>query len=269
MALLLLVGNYLVSFDLTANPFKTSSGDDATSTLPSPIQSRTKVASQDSLDWWRPNPIDRVLLAWVRRNKGPRRDVEGAFVSCIIDVSDLQTFTGIAILTSGSLSLQCGSDADAPPPISAYPMAPTFFFTWRGENDVPGRNSGVNPYSPAICFLGLRYALSHFSQGYSLYTSSTFLGTVFSAGLLLFSFMSRTVKLFRPLSHFFNTSLRRLIGDVARRAASRVLTWTQPSNSQGASFYLWKHFCLRSVTALFLASRVIANLFASLLFEVW
>ena len=59
----------------------TSSDDNATSSLPSPIQGRTTATSEDNADWWRPNPIDCTFLDWVRRRKGPRLDVAGAFVS--------------------------------------------------------------------------------------------------------------------------------------------------------------------------------------------
>jgi len=232
-------------------------------------------------------------------------------------MSDLQTFTGIAILVSGFLSLQCGSDADAPPPISAYhwdklvelawfstlthlaalsvlrshfiphrrtrlvrfllsfvllvllltAMGPAVFFNWR-EQHAPGPFGAANAYSPAICFYDLQYARSQLERDSAVYGTSAFQGTVFSAVLLLLSFLSRTVKLFRHLSRYFNTSFRRPIGNFARRAASWVLGLTRPSGSQGARSYLWTHFCLRPVTAFFLTARVVADLFASLLLEV-
>ncbi|KLU92183.1 hypothetical protein MAPG_11129 [Magnaporthiopsis poae ATCC 64411] len=114
LALVLLIGNYLMAFDPTANPFATEpdSGDLGTS-VSGP---RSKA---DAAEWWRPNPVDCLLLGWVRRKKGPWHAAGKAFVKCIVDISDLQLLTGLSVLTTGFISLRCGSKGDAPP-VSAY-----------------------------------------------------------------------------------------------------------------------------------------------------
>ncbi|KAL8350250.1 hypothetical protein RB598_005529 [Gaeumannomyces tritici] len=143
IALFLLICNYLISYDPSSNPFSTPLEDaledqcthcgHGAPTLP--VSTTRTGNKKNDADWWRPNPIDTMFLQWVRRvvHKGlpflarlSSRRISDAFVECIILASDTQLLTGIAILTSGFLSLGCGSG----PNISAYHWQMVVHLAW-------------------------------------------------------------------------------------------------------------------------------------------
>ncbi|EJT73843.1 hypothetical protein GGTG_07698 [Gaeumannomyces tritici R3-111a-1] len=77
---------HLVAFDLTTDPFAANASSEA-----APNLATTSLGCKE-----------RKMLQ-----------------NCIVDISNLQLLTGLAILITGFISLPCGSEND-PPPISAY-----------------------------------------------------------------------------------------------------------------------------------------------------
>ncbi|EJT78450.1 hypothetical protein GGTG_03550 [Gaeumannomyces tritici R3-111a-1] len=334
LVLVLLIGNYLACFDPTANPFALDpdSSDAACSPgAPAP----DPMSSDNSANWWRPNRVDCWFLGRVRRKRGPWRNAKKAFVECIMDMSDVQLLTGLAVLVSGFFSLQCGSPNG--PPISAYhwqmvvnlawfsiivhlaslsvlhthlrrsprmrllrftlsllllvlllvAIGPTAFFNWRGpwinskigaagfvyDPNTSFSVSAANMSSSAICYFDFSYGFSKFNQissELSIKFSETLAAqeVILSMTLLVSVFATRTVKLFKPLSSAFNSSLRRFASKALRSVFTTLLRSTFPSKSTPIRLQLWRSLFLWPCVAVFYWARILADALTSQLFEV-
>ncbi|KAL8388257.1 hypothetical protein RB595_009355 [Gaeumannomyces hyphopodioides] len=143
IVLFLVIFNYLVAYNPTANPFSTPLGgrlEDPCArcghcAAALPASTAGTGSKKDDADWWRPNPIDTMFLHWIRRvtlrgmpflSRLSSRRIGDAFVECVILFSDIQLLTGIAILISGFLSLGCGPG----PTISAYHWQMVVHLAW-------------------------------------------------------------------------------------------------------------------------------------------
>ncbi|KAI1136094.1 hypothetical protein F5Y05DRAFT_415693 [Hypoxylon sp. FL0543] len=121
-AVTLLFVKYVVVFDPNESPFEheksrtrevyTSSED----TIYEEVSRRSQRTSREA-DWWRPNPIDAMLLGWIQsfpwlrslNKKFP--NLEAVLDESLLGVCDIQVITGIGVLASGFFSLSCGLSA--------------------------------------------------------------------------------------------------------------------------------------------------------------
>ncbi|KAL8366421.1 hypothetical protein RB595_004954 [Gaeumannomyces hyphopodioides] len=345
LAVLLLICNYLACFDPGADPF-ISDASLALST-PNPAHGGGGGGVSATDDGWHPNPVDRMFLDWIRgiardwcgfRLWASSMDVGQAFIECITTMSDLQAITGIAILISGFVSLDC-----TPGGISAYhwamvvglsrlstvthlaalsvlrsylrqrrwarilrfaltatllvlqiaAMVPTVFFNWKDRSSVSYDTRGQSLYfsvsaanlsSPAICFFDVSYGRFEFERVKGIWTAkkdndagkvrfeitSAMQGMVISATLLVLSFCTRTLKLFKPVSVKFRCIWRWIARGKPRIWTAAFLRRTYPksSNPNSALVRWWTVLVLHPCLALILVTRITTDLTTSLLFEI-
>lgn len=231
---------------------------------------------------FKPNPIDAKLLAWARGiilrllRLAPGSwsasltslDLSAAISKVILNLCDVQIVTGLAILVSGFMVMDCGissyhwqimvylawfstvahmsSLTSVQDYLSTRPwqrnirflitlallamlitaLVPTAYFQWSADLSMYRRGHLSKPELqalPAACFLQPTSASQIWESQYCLTSDplcmfrSTFVdngpfqSAVFSIFLLLFTFVSRTVKLFAPLSTLARRCLTRPI----------------------------------------------------------
>ncbi|KAK1999796.1 hypothetical protein LX36DRAFT_655132 [Colletotrichum falcatum] len=291
LVLLLVILNYFLAFDPNEDPFK---GHAAT-------------RENYETSHWRPNPIDQRLITWLRKSTllmpSTRKRLRAAFDEAIIMMCDVQLVTGIGILASGYMLLQCGLDA-CHWQIAVYLAWFSTVTHLSGLNILRGYLS-TTPWAKhvrvllmsallVLVIVGLvptgffkrsnfsSQAICYFNQGYGDWQRSATYKTyrpvqktaewqamVMSVILLVFGFVSRSFKLFRPLSIAFRAHMRTPIS----RFMQRIITKQLGERRSGASPRWRREVKLRVITrpavATFLMVRLSCDLFGSTVFEVY
>ncbi|OTA64235.1 hypothetical protein K449DRAFT_464141 [Hypoxylon sp. EC38] len=131
-AVILLIVKYFLVFDPKVNPFQreanhTNDENASNKDIGSKNINNKDNSDEENLqcsqltspetDWWRPNPIDVILLgyirhpSWVRSVNKKFPSLESVLDESLLNVCDVQVITGIGVLISGFISLSCGLSA--------------------------------------------------------------------------------------------------------------------------------------------------------------
>ncbi|KAH6842174.1 hypothetical protein B0I37DRAFT_356289 [Chaetomium sp. MPI-CAGE-AT-0009] len=286
---------------------------------------------------FKPNQIDIKFLGWARGviarvlRLAPDSwsayitdlDLSTALPKSILNLCDVQIVTGLAILVSGFMVMNCGlssyhwqimvylawfstvahmsSLTSIRDYLSARPwqrnirffitlvllamlitaIVPTAYFQWSDITNPRGTLSRAELQAlPAACFLQPIPATRIWDSQYcpaARSSSYIYPSTFFSIALLVFTFVTRTVKLFEPLSALASRLLTRPIS----RLLHLSLLWLE-SRSQGSGPDLARLACrpslrqkllsrlvTRPVLALLLMLRLQVDLFSSMLSELF
>lgn len=165
-------------------------------------------------------------------------------------------------------------------------IVPTAFFDWAEAEyylklgDNPDRklefnDSSAQPSSFALCYFNLTYGNERFNQTWlyteaglnykSLRSLNSWQAMVVSAILLAYGFCTRAIRLFQPLSRVVNKGVR----GRASHMMQSFLSWLA-SRSCPPSRYntMWNRMIVKPAIAVFLMSRLTADLITSMLGEV-
>ncbi|OTA92384.1 hypothetical protein M434DRAFT_387396 [Hypoxylon sp. CO27-5] len=123
-AVLLLIVKYFLVFDPKVNPFQREANHTNENIGRKNINNKNNSDEENlqgsrttspETDWWRPNPIDTMLLGsirpWVRFLNKKFPNIESVLDESLLNVCDVQVITGIGVLISGFFSLSCGLSA--------------------------------------------------------------------------------------------------------------------------------------------------------------
>lgn len=153
-------------------------------------------------------------------------------------------------------------------------MVPTGYFSWGDSRfkDFPVDEKKRFMASPAICYLRPRSGTSEFWGWVMAWSPLTetgaFQSMVMSVLLLLAGFSARAVKMSRRLSQSFTTGIRRPLSRHAQRILVAVSTRNGGRGRQGIWERLWHVVITQPCLALFISSRLIADVYSSMFAEV-
>lgn len=127
--------------------------------------------------------------------------------------------------------------------------------------------------SYAICYFNLSYGYWHFSEidrdaseVSRVEETASWQAMILSVILLVFGFITRSIRLFRPLSTAFRLRIRQPLSGWSRRSLRRL----GPSGTPRSRFgVIISNIITKQALALFLMARLSCDLFSSMLFEVW
>ncbi|KAL3295299.1 hypothetical protein RB213_005373 [Colletotrichum asianum] len=235
-----------------------------------------------------------------------RERLRAAFDEAIILLCDIQIVTGIGILVSGYMLLKCGLDA-CHWQIVVYLAWFSTVTHLSGLNILRGllNTTPWAKYVRASLMLALlvlvvvgllptgffnsanfsSQAICYFNQGYGYWrhggtdnkswvsrdpvkTTAEWQAMAMSVILLIFGFVSRSFKLFRPLSIAFRVQIR---SPISRLAQKTLLRLGEPRStiSLGWRDRLKMSIVTRPALATFLMVRLSCDLFGSTIFEVF
>ncbi|KAK2762038.1 hypothetical protein CKAH01_16235 [Colletotrichum kahawae] len=276
LVFLLVTVSYFLAFDPGENPFKGRITADEDAENPR----------------WKPNPIHQRLIAWLRKPSllmpSTRERLRAAFDEAIILLCDIQIVTGIGILVSGYMLLKCGLDA-------CHWQIVVYLAWFSTVTHLSGLNISrgllnTTPWAKYVrVFLMLALlvlvnvgllptgffnsanfssqAIYYFNQN-PVTTTAEWQAMTMSVILLIFGFVSRSFKLFQPLSTAFRVQVRRPTSRLAQRTLQRL-----GGSNSGVSPSWRDKLKLRVVTrpalATFLMVRLSCDLFSSTIFEVY
>lgn len=288
LVLLLVTVSYFLAFDPSENPFK-----------------GRVTAYEDAEDpHWKPNPIDQRFIACLRKPSvlmsSTRERLQSAFDESIILLCDIQIVTGIGILLSGYMLLKCGLDAchwqivvylawfSTVTHLSGLNILRKLLKTtlWAKYVRVflmlvllvlvivgllpTGFFNSDNFSSQAICYFNQSYGYWRHdaTSGDPVRETAEWQTMAMSVILLIFGFVSRSFKLFQPLSTAFRIQIRSPISRLAQRTLQRL---GEPSSgvSLGWKDRLKLSIVTRPALATFLMVRLSCDLFSSAIFEVY
>jgi len=213
-------------------------------------------------------------------------------LQCILNLSDIQLVTGVAILISGYASLPCGLSAyhwqiivylawfSSITHVSALTFLRNYLYNHQGErlwrfiamsiflilliaaivptgsfNWQSGRRSDVRLSSYAICYFNTPSRNSSRAYG----------SMELSISLLVFSFVTRGIKIHKRASNFINNSVRNALSKKYRR----FLQWLYSRSGDDNNPLHWtKTLLYRPALVIFLVVRLILDLYSSTLSEV-
>jgi len=263
------------------------------------LTSDTRVRLRSAFDEVR-GPNSLAFRVCVHGSSGINND---AVFQSIIMWCDIQMVTGLGILCSSYALLRCGFDAShwqiavylawfsavthlsgltvLRTYLNTYPWAkhirvllmfsllillivgliPTGFFFPRT----------INRASQVMCYFNLSYGYRHFSEVdrresevSRVEETTSWQAMLFSIFLLIFGFITRSTRLFRPLSTAFRLRVRQPLSGWARRNLRRLEPFGPPSGSE----ILKSETITKPALAFFLMIRLSCDLFSSMLFEV-
>lgn len=155
---------------------------------------------------------------------------------------------------------------------------PTVFFNWPKVTVGVGADgktplSAANPSSTAICFLDANYGVRRYhdqkesqqypSQYESLHDTHKLQITLFSIVMLIFGFVTRSVKLFGPLSRLYGSFVREPLSSSGQELLRRIAR-RQSKRDAGLPNDIFTRLAL----AVFITMRLTADLAGSMLAEV-
>ncbi|KAF5522412.1 hypothetical protein CGCA056_v007052 [Colletotrichum aenigma] len=277
--LLLVIADYVRAFDPDEDPFQTYA----------------KHGKPSGVVRWHPNPVDDRLLKSFRKTwhlplNGSRR-FRAAFNESIITMCDIQVVTGLGILITSYILLPCGLDAyhwqlavyiawfSAVTHLSGLTVLRTHLNTYVWAKYV--RFSlmlsllvllvvGMVPTgffsqlsAPAVCYF--KQDTGTFRKGDKAQQDQKWQAMVLSVFLLIFGFVSRSVKLFRPLSASLSGKLRQPVGSWAKKMLRNL---AKPHSSNAHLESLRTKLVFKPILAAFFMFRLSFDLYSSTLFEV-
>lgn len=224
-------------------------------------------------------------------------------VKSIIVLCDVQIVTGLGILCSSYVLLRCGLDAShwqiaaylawfsTVTHLSGLTVLRTYLndYKWAKYFRVvlmlallilliiglipTGYFDNTYPASQAVCYFDAIYGNRRFESDTSYYSGSprvqesqSWQAMVFSVILLISGFLTRCVKLFRPLSTAFRLRIRQPLSCWTRGVLRRLgQSKTPPSRGE----VLKSRLVTKPASAVFLMARLNCDLFSSMFFEVW
>ncbi|KAF6795860.1 hypothetical protein CSOJ01_13357 [Colletotrichum sojae] len=278
LVLLLVLANFLVAYNPVRDPFHFR---------------RPQGVVIDEKQWWRPNPIDLKLVRFIRRfrllsfTEETSARLQVAFDETIISLCDIQLVTGLGILISCYILLQCGLDAyhwqiamylgwfSAVTHLSGLTVLRRYLNTYVWTKYV--RYSSMLSLL-VLLLVGLVPTVCFFRQGYEYWNlrgnekwlpdlemTGQWQAMIFSVVQLVFGFGIRSVKLFQPLSRTIRTGIRRPLSDRLKRLLLKLSRSKSPNEHREI---LKTKLILNPALAVFVACRITADMFSSTLFEV-
>ncbi|KAK2604324.1 hypothetical protein N8I77_007266 [Diaporthe amygdali] len=289
--LLLVVASYFLAFDPEKDPF----GEQSIPTVPTSNACwQPNTIDQLFINWVRKVPC---------LTSDTRRRLRSAFDESIIMLCDVQIVTGLSILSSSYILLSCGLDAShwqiavylawfstvthlsgltvLRTYLNAYPwvkyirvilmsallilliagLIPTGFVTYGGLA------------SQAKCYFNVSYGYWRFDQEIRypsdpsrIEDTASWQAMILSIILLMSGFITRSVKLFRPLSTAFRLRIRQPLSGWTRGILERLGRLNTPHRR---SEVLISKLVIKPALAIFLMARLNCDLFSSMLFEVY
>jgi hypothetical protein len=135
---------------------------------------------------------------------------------------------------------------------------PTFFFKWDMESDETWSTI------PALCFLdqSKRSSMKN-EQPFNLITSRNFVSALASLLYLVISYVTRIVKLFKPVSLFIRKTAVAPIGHLARATIAFVLRWLDEATRRKLGARVWFLWVETPVVAAYSLARLLLLIYAS------
>ena len=138
-----------------------------------------------------------------------------------------------------------------------FAFIPTTNYDWETWYDM----EPSSPFHPAIW----DYAICYLRPTSQSQTGASILSTAASISLIILGFIFRIIRLHEPLSSFMSKRIRGSLSEAGRSLLRNVFKWCDP---HGPSDGLKRTLCYRPLLALFLAMRVILDIWSSMFLEV-
>ncbi|KAJ5952525.1 uncharacterized protein N7479_010938 [Penicillium vulpinum] len=287
IAVLVILVYYLGIYEPNHDPFDRG-GQVDNSFRPNPVDDFFLYGAR-----WLPKRILRWPLKSRRRSPRFRIRLQQTFIKCLLAMSDLQVVIGFSILISGFVQLRCGLSAyhwlfivklawsSSLTHLSCLTVLRGHLYRFSGERLwrllamgglatflVVGLLSTGNIWwsnpisdmdigSPAICHMGV------FSSSQT--DDLTFWSALVSAILTIIAFVSRVIKLYRPLSVGVFSRGRAWLSVRARRILRIVFVWACKERHPHS---LRRSICYRPLLAILLTTGLVCDVWSSVLFEV-